>query len=309
MSMSNGFGKHFESTYTGSMYGAGPVVFAVWGFVIASTRPPGIVEINPRALAPALGCSVDEINTAITYLCSPDPESRTKEHDGCRLIREGQFMFRVPTFDKYRNARDQDARKAYDRERKRLERERKNDGTCHSMSQNVTHSPPPSAQAEAEAEAEAKGTKTLVETVAPEPKKPRLAEASPTAKLSDDEWLESLAKDETYHGIEVRREHGKMLRWCETHRKQPTRKRFVNWLNRAERPMAGVKAAAPNGSSSAYALKQRLDATETLIREIRNRGIEHPLGWEPEKPEDRVELKRLNTLKKQLTAELSKGTA
>lgn len=74
-----------------------------------------------------------------------------------------------------------------------------------------------------------------------------VAGGSPTSKapkLTDDEWLSQLAADPTYAGIDVRREHGKMLRWCEVNGKQPTRRRFLYWLNRAERPMAG---RAPNG--------------------------------------------------------------
>lgn len=67
---------------------------------------------------------------------------------------------------------------------------------------------------------------------------------SKTAQLSDEEWLLQLSADPTYDGIDVHREHGKMVLWCELNRRHPTRRRFLNWLNRAERPMAG---RAPNG--------------------------------------------------------------
>lgn len=59
-------------------------------------------------------------------------------------------------------------------------------------------------------------------------------------QLTDEAWLSELSKDPTYEGIDVIREHGKMVRWCELKRKQPTRGRFINWLNRAERPMNGA---------------------------------------------------------------------
>ena len=36
------------------------------------------------------------------------------------------------------------------------------------------------------------------------------------------------------------REFDKMTAWCTVNRKQPSRRRFINWLNRAERPMAAV---------------------------------------------------------------------
>lgn len=57
----------------------------------------------------------------------------------------------------------------------------------------------------------------------------------------DDGWISELSRDPTYRGINVRNEFGKMQRWCEQNRKQPTKRRFVNWLNRAE-PTEGVES-------------------------------------------------------------------
>lgn len=57
---------------------------------------------------------------------------------------------------------------------------------------------------------------------------------------TDAEWLKSLETDPAYAGIEVQREFAKMNSWCSVNRKQPSRRRFINWLNRAERPMAAV---------------------------------------------------------------------
>ncbi len=62
--------------------------------------------------------------------------------------------------------------------------------------------------------------------------------------LTDSEYLARLVNDKTYAGINVRREHGKMLNWCKANQKMPTRRRFVNWLNRVERPM-GVTPQNP----------------------------------------------------------------
>jgi uncharacterized protein YdaU (DUF1376 family) len=82
----------------------------------------------------------------------------------------------------------------------------------------------------------------LLETVRETLGKPeRSAKAAPASKPAkcDAEWLASLAADAAYAGIEVATEHAKMLRWCETNRKQATRRRFINWLNRCDRPMTG----------------------------------------------------------------------
>ena len=48
------YGKIFASTFTGSMFGAGSDVFAVWGYVIANAQDSRI-ELNPRMLASTLG--------------------------------------------------------------------------------------------------------------------------------------------------------------------------------------------------------------------------------------------------------------
>lgn len=61
-----------------------------------------------------------------------------------------------------------------------------------------------------------------------------VAEAPPA---SDEQWLASLASDSAYTGLDVPREHAKMLRWCSANGKQPTRRRFINWLNRSDKPL------------------------------------------------------------------------
>lgn len=106
-----GFGKLYEQTFKGSMVRSGPVVFAVWGYVVAHLKPPGLVEINPAILATVIGCTEEEINRAMDVLTSPDPKSRSKEQEGRRLLKEGEFLYRAPTFEKYRKG-DEDQRKA-----------------------------------------------------------------------------------------------------------------------------------------------------------------------------------------------------
>jgi uncharacterized protein YdaU (DUF1376 family) len=55
--------------------------------------------------------------------------------------------------------------------------------------------------------------------------------------LSDEDWLKTLEDNPIYEGIEVRVLYGKMLVWCTNNGKKPTRRRFVNWLNREDKPM------------------------------------------------------------------------
>jgi hypothetical protein len=73
---------------------------------------------------------------------------------------------------------------------------------------------------------------------------PVLAE-TPTTKPAaitpptDADWLDGLKRNPAYEGIDVMREHAKAAVWCENKRRTLSRARFINWLNRAERPMAG----------------------------------------------------------------------
>ncbi len=51
-------------------------------------------------------------------------------------------------------------------------------------------------------------------------------------------FILELKADVTYAGIDVEREFGKMANWCKIHGKQPSKRRFVNWLNKAEIPIS-----------------------------------------------------------------------
>lgn len=118
------FGKIFESLFTGSLYGSGAATFAVWAYAIANSKPPGFVEINPRMLAGVLGCDVDEVQAAIDVLCDVDPDSRTPEEDGRRLVREGSFLYRLPTWPKYNAIRNEEKRREQNREAQARRRDR-----------------------------------------------------------------------------------------------------------------------------------------------------------------------------------------
>lgn len=113
------FGKIFESLFTGSMIGAGSPVFAVWSYVIANQKPDkrhgSVVELNPKLLAAVIGEKQEVIENAIKHLCSPDPDSRTREKEGRRLVKLGQFDYQVVNGEKYRLIRSQEERRAQNR--------------------------------------------------------------------------------------------------------------------------------------------------------------------------------------------------
>jgi hypothetical protein len=71
--------------------------------------------------------------------------------------------------------------------------------------------------------------------------------------LTDSDWLDCLSASPAYAGIDVKREHAKMVEWCNLKRKQATRNRFLNWLNRVEKPMqANARHALPECIQDAF---------------------------------------------------------
>jgi hypothetical protein len=99
------FSKHYASMYTGSMVGAGAVVFALMGYVIANQIPHKdrmVVELNPGYLQRVLGEEEKDWIRGIEYLSTPDKKSRSKEEGGRRLVHIDAFWYWVVNGRKYR---------------------------------------------------------------------------------------------------------------------------------------------------------------------------------------------------------------
>ena len=103
------FGKLFESTFYGSMVGAGSHVFAVWSYVISHMKPcqgkQFQVSLNAKVLSAIIGDTPERIQEAIEYLSSPDPESRSKEEEGRRLKKIGEYEYIVVNGARYNRIR------------------------------------------------------------------------------------------------------------------------------------------------------------------------------------------------------------
>jgi len=89
---------------------------------------------------------------------------------------------------------------------------------------------------------------------ASKPKKPK------QAQMSDVEWMQSLREDPAFTGLDVGREWDRCCAWYKQNVSKvglPTRKRFTNWLLKAERVVTlkqsgaqfatGLKPPAPQG--------------------------------------------------------------
>jgi hypothetical protein len=143
--------------YTGSMIGSGPVVFAVWGYVIAHARN-GQVELNPALVGHLLGCSEDDVVSAVTFLSAPDPRSRNRNLEGRRLVRESEYGYAVPSHQHYQGIRDEDDRREYMRKYMKAYRGAAKTNADNSLGPRKQISKPrkpPLAQSEAESDTEA----------------------------------------------------------------------------------------------------------------------------------------------------------
>lgn len=77
--------------------------------------------------------------------------------------------------------------------------------------------------------------------------------ASPSA--SQEDFFAECRVNPAYTGIDVDREWHKMSAWCLANRQKPSRRRFVNWLNRADKPLTPYRNPnVPPGYSGASCL-------------------------------------------------------
>jgi hypothetical protein len=118
------YGKLYEQTFTGSMVGAGPVAFAVWGYVVAHVKPDHRVEVNARVVAMVIGCKEKEVIAVLKSFCEPDHASRNKDHQGRKLIKEGEYLYYVTGHERFSKCKDHEGRREYQRNYQRTRRKR-----------------------------------------------------------------------------------------------------------------------------------------------------------------------------------------
>lgn len=158
-------------------------------------------------------------------------ERLLKVLEKCKLVSVTRFeqllKVEIPNIAKYRD--EYSARQA-----KELTKNRE------LLPPDFRQTPEQDTDAEADTKAESRENRP-VDTVSPpvssspgksEGKKPR-KKAEPD--VVDEAYLASLCNNDAFTGIDVRKEHGKMLAWLKTARgagKYPTKNRFLNWLNK-----------------------------------------------------------------------------
>jgi hypothetical protein len=121
--------------------------------MLAHADSSGWVDIHPRAIAEEVGLTLDQVKDVILELESPDPDSRSPEENGRRIIRMDEHRswgWIVVNYAKYRAIRSEEDR----REQNRLAQQRFREKNNQSKPRK-----PMSAQAEVEAEAYTEASK------------------------------------------------------------------------------------------------------------------------------------------------------
>lgn len=204
----------------------------------------GVVDMTRQAIARRTNVPLEIVNAAIKVLEGRDPASRDPAEDGRRIVRLDEHRdwgWSIVNWNKYEAIRNTADQRMRTRERVRRHRERqRSDASPSALPQETEAATEPATEAEATLQERYRPLQTITR-----PKRGS-AVASPMAEgLSLEDWLESLKTDVAYQGIDVQREYNKMVRWCETNRKEPTRRRFINWLNRCDRPLT-AQASKPD---------------------------------------------------------------
>jgi hypothetical protein len=152
--MSLAFTKLFSSITESTVWCESDRTRLVWITMLAMADQFGRVMGSVPGLANRARVPVGDARVAIAAFLGPDPDSRTKDHEG-RRIEEIDGGWRLLNHGKYRDIRSVQDRKEQNRLAQARARARRKAAPSSTVS-NSQQSQPRSAQAEAEAEAEAK---------------------------------------------------------------------------------------------------------------------------------------------------------
>lgn len=143
------YGKVFAQIFDGTLHGHLEAT-AVFMAMIAIADQDGVVNLTFTALTSRTGWPAEFVRKGIEHLEQADPESRTPDEDGRRIVRlrdNTSWGWRITNYAKYREIRDENSRRKYMREYMR-NRRRKPDVNS------VNSGKPQLAKAEVEAEAD-----------------------------------------------------------------------------------------------------------------------------------------------------------
>ena len=109
------YGKLFVSMFSGSLYGHWQAIVTFQQMIILADKD-GTVEMTPAAISATTSIPLDIIEAGITLLEAPDPNSRTPDEDGRRLLRinpSRPWGWHITNYAYYRAIRTAEDRREY----------------------------------------------------------------------------------------------------------------------------------------------------------------------------------------------------
>lgn len=88
----------------------------------------GVVDMTPEAISRRINLPLEKVVVFLEELQKPDPKSRSPENEGRRIMpldSHRDWGWVITNYQHYRALRDEEARRAYFRDAKRKEREKK----------------------------------------------------------------------------------------------------------------------------------------------------------------------------------------
>ncbi len=216
-----GYTKLFSEIVMSTVWREKDTTRLVWITMLALRNRHHVVEGSIPGLADCARVSIKACRAAIKVLSDPDPDSRSQELEGRRIQQVDGGWF-IINGEKYRRKMSEDERREKNAIYQKNHRERKK-----------------SVSTQADISAKSAQTEEETETK----KNTEASNGSRPQSFNVEDWIKHFIADPTYAGIDVRREFGKMSSWCVANGKIPTQRRFVNWLNRADKPLPKTHAA------------------------------------------------------------------
>ncbi len=153
--MSETFTKLFGSITESTIWSEDNETRLVWITMLAMADQNGYVGASLPGLAHRARVPLEATEKAVAKFLAPDPYSRNPSNQGRRIEVEARGWV-ILNYRDFRDLRDDEIRREYERNRKREQRKRASgtDGDSPTMSINVPQCLPMSAQAEADKEAD-----------------------------------------------------------------------------------------------------------------------------------------------------------
>lgn len=135
------YGKLFATMYDGTLGTRGPwEALITFQQLIILADQDGVVDMTPEAISRRTTVPLEIVAKGLAALAQPDPDSRTPDEDGRRIVKLSDsraWGWRIVNYAKYRAIRTAEERRAYMR---KYQRERRARGAVNNVNRALTKS-------------------------------------------------------------------------------------------------------------------------------------------------------------------------